>query len=79
MPSERANEYREIRTLIDLAHEVRLARKGGTIPPWVYNAISNATIDSAEVLEHYRGQHIPPALQEAAAKVQRAMLISPGR
>jgi hypothetical protein len=43
------------------------------MPPWVYMALSNATLDCAEMLDHYRAQHIPSAVQDAAAKVQRAI------
>lgn len=78
MPSDPAAKYRDVllqheRTLLDLAHEVTLTREGGKMPPWVYTALSNAALDCAEVLDHYRAQPIPSAVQEAAAKVQRAI------
>jgi hypothetical protein len=58
--------------LRDLAHEAILARDGGTLPPSVFAALSNAAMDCAELLDHYRGQRLPSDLQKAVADVQRA-------
>ena len=79
MPSsDPTSNYREAmsqheKCLGDLAHEVILAREGGTVPPSVFAALSNAAVDCAELLDYYRGQRIPSDLQKAVADVQRAI------
>jgi hypothetical protein len=69
MPSsDAASNYREAisrheKCLRDLAHEVILAGDGGRLLPSVFAALSNAAVDCAEMLDHYRGQRIPSELQ----------------
>jgi hypothetical protein len=85
MPSsDAASNYREAmsqheKCIRDLAHEVILARDGGTVPPSVFAALSNAAVDCAEMLDHYRGQRVPSELQSAVANLQRAIGTLRGR
>jgi len=73
-----ASNYREAmsqheKCLRDLAHEVILAEEGGALPPSVFAALSNASVDCGELLDHYRGQRMPSDVQRAVADVQRAI------
>ena len=78
MPADPASEYRAVlieheKGLRDLAHEVGLAKAGGSAPPWVHAAMSNAILDCVKVLNYYRGMRVPSELHEELTDVLRGI------